>query len=133
MARIWDSFTTVSRALPLTRGAKFRLKCHKNADYQPTDASEAMGIDEAMAEHNDFGASVDIHNKQKPKGSRSAKLKRLAAQFLLDCVSIDRELGIYMLEVYQKDWVEVMEEPNMGDFKSLEEYYKFRKLNIGMM
>jgi ophiobolin F synthase len=92
-----------------------------------------MGIDEAMAEHDDFGASVDIHNKQKPKGPRSVKLKRLAAQFLLDCINIDRELGIYMLEVYQKDWVAVMEEPNMGGFKSLEEYYKFRKLNIGMV
>ncbi|KAI9774496.1 MAG: hypothetical protein M1839_001684 [Geoglossum umbratile] len=97
------------------------------------DASEAMGIDEAMAEHDDFGASLDIHNKQKPRGSRSTKLKRLAAQLLLDCISIDRELGIYMLEKYQKDWVAVMEKPDMGDFKSLEEYYEFRRVNIGML
>lgn len=92
-----------------------------------------MGIDEAMAEHDDFGESLDIHDKQKPKGSRSAKLKRLAAQLLLDCISIDRELGIYMLEKYQKDWVAVMEKPDMGDFKSLEEYYEFRRANIGML
>ncbi|KAI9844618.1 MAG: hypothetical protein M1837_005470 [Sclerophora amabilis] len=97
------------------------------------DASEAMGIEEAMAEHHDFEKSLDLNDDQKPKeGSRAMKLKKLAAQVLLEVIGIDRELGMNMLEMYQKEWLAIVEKPTAKDFETLEEYYEYRKCNFGM-
>jgi hypothetical protein len=97
------------------------------------DASEAMNIDEAMAEHHDFEASLDVKGNQKPRqGSRVMKLKKLTSQLLLEAISVDRELGMYMLDKYQKEWVSVVEKPNVAEFKSLDDYYEYRKCNFGM-
>ena len=92
-----------------------------------------MGIDKAMAEHKDFEASFDTGNNHKPAaGSRAAKLKKLASQLLLEAINLDRELGMYMLEMYQKEWVAVVEKRDVSEFNSLDEYYSYRMDNFGM-
>ncbi|RAQ98645.1 geranylgeranyl pyrophosphate synthase [Stemphylium lycopersici] len=97
------------------------------------DASEGMDLEEAIAEHRDFERSLDIETKESPEqGSRADKLKRLAAQILLEAVHIDRDMGIHMLEMYQKEWLAIVEKNDDEEFENLEEYYAYRKCNFGM-
>ncbi|PSN71887.1 geranylgeranyl pyrophosphate synthase [Corynespora cassiicola Philippines] len=97
------------------------------------DASEGMGIEDAIAEHRDFERSLDIEPTEEPaQGSRADKLKKLAAQILLEAVRIDRDMGIHMLEMYQKEWLAIVEKNDDKEFGDLEEYYTYRKCNFGM-
>ncbi|KAH8803528.1 geranylgeranyl pyrophosphate synthase [Xylogone sp. PMI_703] len=97
------------------------------------DAPEAMHIHDATNEHRDFEASLDIHSTKSPqKGSRAARLKRLTAQMLVDVIHIDREMGMEMLEMYQKEWLAVVEKPDVPGFNSLDNYYKYCSGNFGL-
>lgn len=92
-----------------------------------------MGLDEAMAEHRDFERSLDTGPTERPAhGSRADKLKKLAAQILLEAIQIDHDMGIYMLEMYQKEWLAIVEKNDDKEFKNLEQYYAYRKCNFGM-
>ena len=63
-----------------------------------------MATEDALAEHYDFEVCLDLDNVRKPKeGLKVTKLKKLIAQILLEAVRIDRKMGMYMLEMYQKE------------------------------
>jgi ophiobolin F synthase len=92
-----------------------------------------MSLENAMAEHRDFERSLDVEPMEQPAhGSRADKLKKLAAQILLEAVHIDHDMGIYMLEMYQKEWLAIVEKNDDKEFKNLEEYFAYRKCNFGM-
>jgi geranylgeranyl pyrophosphate synthase len=97
------------------------------------DACEEMDVEEAIAEHDDLDAAMDINDKRVlEEGSKSMKMKKLLSQSLIESISLDRELGIQMLETYRKLWLAVMEHPNTAEFQTMEAYLNFRRLNIGM-
>ncbi|KAF1942791.1 geranylgeranyl pyrophosphate synthase [Clathrospora elynae] len=97
------------------------------------DATEGIGLEDAIAEHRDFERSLDVETTEQPaQGSRADKLKKLAAQILLEAVRIDHDMGIHMLEMYQREWLAIVEKDNDKEFKDLEEYFTYRKCNFGM-
>lgn len=98
-----------------------------------TDTSEDMKYDEAVVLHDDLGAALDIHDdRQLASGSKSEKLKKLVAEFLLDALSLDREKGILMVDSYRTKWLAIMEHPNTEEFFELDKYLAFRRENGGM-
>ena len=97
------------------------------------DTSEEMQADDAITEHDDLGAALDINDQRVlQKGSKSEKLKKLVAKFLLDAMSIDREKGILMVDSYRTKWLAIMEHQNTEEFVSLDAYLAFRRNNGGM-
>lgn len=63
----------------------------------------------AVEAHSELSQALDIDNKECVKfGSKTAKLKAMVSQCLLDCVNHDRGLGLKMLESYRTKWLDVM-------------------------
>lgn len=92
-----------------------------------------LTIEKAIAEHSDLVAAMDINDKrQLNKESSSMQKKRLVSQALLECIKLDRELGIDMLDMYRLKWLAVMEHPDTDEFLTLDQYLAFRRNNIGM-
>jgi ophiobolin F synthase len=86
---------------------------------------------QAIAEHEDLIAAVDIESKKKSRAdSASIQKKRLVSQVLLECLQIDKEQGANMLEMY-RDWLAHIEHPNTDTLRTLDEYLVFRRQNIG--
>lgn len=61
-------------------------------------------MDQARTEHREFGSLFDP-NEQLPlrRGTRAPKLKKLVSQILLEAIRIDRDMGMYMFDMYNKD------------------------------
>lgn len=66
------------------------------------------------------------------KESKSAKTKKLASQVLLECVKLDQQQSLIMIDFYRKAWLAVMEHPNTDHIQSLDEYFFHRDKNIGI-
>ena len=91
-----------------------------------------MSVEAATAEHNDLVAALDFSdNRTLNKQSRSANTKKLASNVLLECMKIDHNQSIVMLEAYTKDWLAVMEHPNTDEIQTLQEYFIHRSKNVG--
>lgn len=91
-------------------------------------------MDQARTEHREFGALFDPH-EQLPsrRGTRAAKLKKLVSQILLEAIRIDRDLGMYMFDMYNKGWLSVAGgEGKVPQFNSLEEYQAYRRDDFGI-
>ncbi|RDH38420.1 isoprenoid synthase domain-containing protein [Aspergillus welwitschiae] len=100
------------------------------------DVYEALDMDQARAEHRDLGALFDPHGQQ-PSSSRSTrapKLKKLVSQILLEAIRIDRDLGMYMFDMYNKGWLSAAggKEGKAPQFNSLEEYQAYRRDDFGI-
>ncbi|XP_014554778.1 hypothetical protein COCVIDRAFT_39390 [Bipolaris victoriae FI3] len=90
-------------------------------------------IHDANQEHQVLCAALnDSDNSNIPGGSRSQKIKNLAAQFLFQAMSIHYEKGSMMIKAYRKKWLEVMDSPPSNAFKIISSYLKFRMSNGGM-
>jgi len=73
------------------------------------DACEEMSSEMAVAAHSELSQALDINSKDNmDSGSKTAKLKAMVSQCLLDCVNHDRNLGLKMLESYRTKWLDVM-------------------------
>ncbi|KAH0559591.1 hypothetical protein GP486_003894 [Trichoglossum hirsutum] len=105
--------------------------------FMHDDASEAVNFSVTMTEHSGFVAAPDARDigktQSEKKESGSMKPKKLAAQFLLESVNIDHDLGMHMLDAYHKDWAAVIENTDAGNIKSLDEYYDARRRDFGMV
>ncbi|KAG2005097.1 hypothetical protein GB937_009054 [Aspergillus fischeri] len=98
------------------------------------DGYEAMDMDQARTEHREFGALFDPH-EQLPsrRDTRAAKLKKLVSQILLEAIRIDRDMGMYMFDMYNKGWLSVAGgEGKVPQFNSLEEYQAYRRDDFGI-
>lgn len=91
-------------------------------------------MDQARTEHREFGSLFDP-NEQLPlrRGTRAPKLKKLVSQILLEAIRIDRDMGMYMFDMYNKGWLSVAGgEGKVPQFKSLEEYQAYRRDDFGI-
>lgn len=92
-----------------------------------------MKYEDAVMEHDDLGAALDINDERLLKsGSKSEKLKKLVAKFLLDTMRIDQEQGIIMVDSYRTKWLAIMEHRNAEEIVDLDKYLAFRRENGGM-
>ncbi|PYH70516.1 bifunctional terpene synthase/polyprenyl synthetase family protein [Aspergillus vadensis CBS 113365] len=84
------------------------------------DGYEAMDMDQARAEHRDFGALFDPDGQplSSRRSTRAPKLKKLVSQILLEAIRIDRDLG--------------GKEGKAPQFNSLEEYQAYRRDDFGI-
>ncbi|GLA65892.1 hypothetical protein AtubIFM54640_008092 [Aspergillus tubingensis] len=100
------------------------------------DGYEAMDMDQARAEHRDFGALFDPNGQplSSCRSTRAPKLKKLVSQILLEAMRIDRDLGMYMFDMYNKGWLSAAggKEGKAPEFKSLEEYQAYRRDDFGI-
>ena len=98
------------------------------------DLTEEMNFEEAIAEHGDLSSALDLYDQRKLNtDSKSMRTKKLAAQALLECIKLDHELGLNMVESWRSKWLDVAEHPNTNSFKTLEEYLNFRRLNVAIV
>jgi ophiobolin F synthase len=90
-------------------------------------------MEDAHNEHLDLDAALDLEDTRAlAKESKSSKTKSLASYALLECVKIDHQQSIAMLQSYRKQWLSVMEHHDPRTFESLEEFFRARSLNGGM-
>jgi hypothetical protein len=63
----------------------------------------------AVQAHGELSRALDINEAEDVMDySKSAKLKRMVSQCLLDCINHDHNLGMQMLESYRTKWLDVM-------------------------
>ncbi|KAI9768777.1 MAG: hypothetical protein M1839_003962 [Geoglossum umbratile] len=96
------------------------------------DVAEDMDFDGAMEEHNAFAQALDVVEDRGPaKTERASKMKKLLAQATLECVKLDHEVGMEIVDAYRKKWLVDMDIPNTETFQTLDDYLAFRRANAG--
>lgn len=98
-----------------------------------SDLTESMNFQVAMEEHDALAVAMDPHETQQEiKNARAARMKKLLSQSILECIKIDHEIGVDIVESYRTTWLREMDVPNTNSFQTLDEYAKFRTLNAGI-
>ena len=99
-------------------------------------------IDSDVGESKDFQGAVDEHDalivamdpnetQQEIKNMNAAKMKKLLSQSILECIKIDPEIGMEIVDSYRKNWLKKMDVPDTNSFQNLDEFINFRHLNAG--
>ncbi|KAK7702273.1 hypothetical protein SLS64_009851 [Diaporthe eres] len=97
------------------------------------NACEEMSIAAAHEEHLDMEAAMDVDdNRALDSDSRSLKTKHLVSTAVLECMKVDREGAMRMLEAYRKKWLQIMETYNTEEINNVEDYFFARANNGGM-
>ena len=79
-----------------------------------------ISLDDAVTDHKEMGAALDVFADYEPKpGSNMLLKKQLLAQAVLECLNIDSKLGRRMLEHWRTKWLDVMVYPPI----SLKDFY----------
>ncbi|MCJ1270922.1 hypothetical protein MMC22_010819 [Lobaria immixta] len=69
--------------------------------------------------------------QQEIKNMNAAKMKKLLSQSILECIKIDPEIGMEIVDSYRKNWLKKMDVPDTNSFQNLDEFINFRYLNAG--
>ncbi|OMP86939.1 Geranylgeranyl pyrophosphate synthase, partial [Diplodia seriata] len=98
------------------------------------DTGEELSIAEAQAEHDDLYAALDPDDRRSlAMDSKAMKTKRLVSQCMLECVGLDRELGLNMLAAFRDLWLVIGEKDSDKEPQTMEEYLRMRSDNGGML
>lgn len=89
-----------------------------------------MKFQDAMDEHNSLAIGMDL-NQQEIENSKAAKMKKLLSQSMLEYLKIDHEMGMDILNSYRGTWLKGMEVLDADRFQTLDDYAKFRIVNMG--
>ncbi|MCJ1464556.1 hypothetical protein MMC07_003169 [Pseudocyphellaria aurata] len=96
------------------------------------DLTESMSCQGAIDEHDALAVAMDPHETQQDiTNARGAQLKKLLSQSIQECIEIDHEIGVDIVESYRKTWLRGMDGPNTNSFQTLDDFAKFRALNGG--
>lgn len=97
------------------------------------DATEEVNYDQAVSEHQQLSTAFALDDQDDDlKDAQSRQKKKLASQVMIECIQLDRELGIDVLETLHSKWLAIMEHPDTDAFKSLDDYFAFRGDNVGV-
>lgn len=97
-----------------------------------SDVGESMNFQGAMDEHDALAMAMDPNESlQEIKNARAAKMKKLLSQSILECIKIDPEIGMDIVDSYRKTWLKEMDVRDTNAFQTLEEFLNFRWLNAG--
>ncbi|KAH8846756.1 hypothetical protein MCOR07_007929 [Pyricularia oryzae] len=97
------------------------------------DACEEMTMASAHEEHLDLAGAMDVEDKRMlSKDSRSLRTKQLVSKAVLECIKIDRQGAMRMLEAYRKKWLRIMETYNTDEIDGIDDYFLARANNGGM-
>ncbi|KAF2141602.1 uncharacterized protein K452DRAFT_271217 [Aplosporella prunicola CBS 121167] len=98
------------------------------------DAGEELSVEEAQVEHDDLHAALDPNDRRElAASSKAMKMKKLVSQCMLECITLDRELGLQMLAAFRDLWLAISEKDSDKEAQTLEEYFQQRRDNGGML
>lgn len=98
------------------------------------DSGEGLSIEDAQAEHDELHAALDPEDKRSlAPNSRAMKIKKLVSQCILECIGLDRELGLKMLAAFRDVWLAISEKNSHKEAQTVEEYLQYRSDNSGML
>jgi ophiobolin F synthase len=98
------------------------------------DGGEGLSIEDAQAGNDDLYAALDPdHVDSATPDSRAMRIKKLVSQCMLECISLDRELGLKMLAAFRDVWLAISERNSDKEAQTMEEYLKYRSDNGGML
>ena len=98
-----------------------------------SDIGEAKDFQGAVEEHDALALAMDPNETQQEiKSVRAAKMKKLLSQSILECIKVDPEIGMDVVDFYRKRWLKEMDVPDTDSFQNLEEFLNFRSLNAGV-
>ncbi|EUC27964.1 hypothetical protein COCCADRAFT_41432 [Bipolaris zeicola 26-R-13] len=98
------------------------------------DGGEGLSIEDAQTEHGELCAALDPSDiSSAAPGSRAMKTKKLVSQCMLECINLDRELGLKMLAAFRDVWLAISERNSDKEARTMEEYLKYRSDNGGML
>ena len=108
--------------------------CSSSGSNEYPDGGEGLSIEDAQAEHNELHAALDPDDiSSATVGSRGMKTKKLVSQCVLECISLDRELGLKMLAAFRDVWLAISERDSDKEAQNMEEYLTYRSDNGGML
>lgn len=97
-----------------------------------SDVGESMSFQGATDEHDALALAMDPNETpQEIQNARAAKMKKLLSLSILECIKIDPEIGMDIVESYRKTWLKEMDVRDTDSFQTLEEFLNFRCLNAG--
>jgi ophiobolin F synthase len=103
------------------------------SDRNP-DGGEGLSIEDAQTENDNLYAALNPDDKEnKTTDLRATKMKKLVSQCILECISLDRELGLKMLAAFRDVWLAISERNSDKEAQTMEEYLKYRSDNGGML
>jgi ophiobolin F synthase len=103
------------------------------SDRNP-DGGEGLSIEDAQTENDNLYAALNPDDKgNKTTDLRATKMKKLVSQCILECISLDRELGLKMLAAFRDVWLAISERNSDKEAQTMEEYLKYRSDNGGML
>ena len=107
--------------------------CRKRLLIIASDIGESKDFQGAVEEHDALAVAMDPNEThQEIKNVRAANMKKLVSQSILECIKIDPEIGMDMVDSYRKTWLKKMEVPDTDNFQTLDEYLNFRYLNAAV-
>ena len=105
-----------------------------SASDKNIDGGEGLSIEDAQVEHCNLYAALNPDDvSSTTPDSRAMKTKKLVSQCILECVSLDRELGLKMLAAFRDVWLAISERNSDKEAETMEEYLKYRSENGGML
>lgn len=97
------------------------------------DIEEELTVDEADKAGKDLSKALNPSDSRiLLEGSKSMRLKELVSEGMLECIRLDRELGLAMLDAYRDLWLEIAENHTKEVTNNLEDYRRQRMSNGGM-
>ncbi|KAG9189849.1 hypothetical protein G6011_06717 [Alternaria panax] len=101
---------------------------------EDSDGGEGLSIEDAQAENRNLYAALNPEDITRvTPDSRAMKTKKLVSQCILECISLDRELGLKMLAAFRDVWLAISERNSDKEAQTMEEYLKHRSDNGGML
>ncbi|KAI3395455.1 hypothetical protein diail_1318 [Diaporthe ilicicola] len=103
------------------------------------DAGEELTLEEAQREHDELHAALNPDESSKNNSSslspesRASKTKKLVSQCMLECIKLDRELGLAMLAAFRDVWLAISERHGDKQAETVEQYLEYRSDNGGML
>jgi ophiobolin F synthase len=94
----------------------------------PEDLAERKNFKGAMEEHAALADAMNVDDEP-IQNERTRKMKKLLSQAILECVKIDRDVGIEIVDAYHKAWLTEMEVTDTDSFETLDDYLAFRRLS----
>ena len=101
---------------------------------ESSDGGEGLSIEDAQAENSDLYAALNPEEISSiTLSSRATKTKKLVSQCIVECISLDRGLGLKMLAAFRDALLAISERNSDKEAQTMEEYLEYRSDNGGML
>ncbi|TXC04895.1 hypothetical protein FocTR4_00002175 [Fusarium oxysporum f. sp. cubense] len=97
------------------------------------DLNEELSVQDSKTAHEHMKPALDPQDIRKwDPNSPQMKFKMLLSECVVECIKIDRELGISMLKAFRVLWLDVAENASSEEPQTLDDYWRVRRSNGGL-